>query len=85
MSQSISVSVPQPNISFIDPETGTLSRAWFYFLLGIFNRTGGNTPTPPISVLIDQINSLFVEQAMTDDNPGQRTVNPFLAAMLVLD
>lgn len=81
MSQSIIISVPQPNIPFLD-EYGNVSRAWFYFLLGIFNRTGGGTPTPPVPILIDQINALFVEAAMVDDNPQPKQISPFLSSIL---
>lgn len=40
--------LPQPAIPFLD-ETGNVSRPWFYFLLSIYNRTGGTTPLPPVN------------------------------------
>lgn len=37
-----SVSLPQPGIAFLAPD-GSVSRQWYYFLIGIFNRTGGSS------------------------------------------
>lgn len=77
---TINASLPQPNIPFLD-ENGNVSRAWFYFLLSLFYRTGGPTPVIP-AVLQKQINALFVQEAMndvTDDGP------PVSTAVLMAD
>ncbi len=67
MSQSqspVNITVPQPNVSFIAPD-GSISRPWLYYLIGLFYRTGGNTPIIPDD-LQNQINALFVEEAFND-------------------
>lgn len=60
--------LPQPQVPLIGPD-GNVSRQWFYYFMGIFLRTGGNTPILPVD-LKNQINALFVEEAFNDlQNP----------------
>lgn len=31
-----------PRVQFVDPRTGMITREWYLFLLGVFNRVGGS-------------------------------------------
>lgn len=79
------VTLPQPGIAFVGPD-GNISREWYYFLLGLLNRTGGSTPIPP-SNLQEQIIALFNESAMQDVQfPASPPVlAAFLADMMAPD
>lgn len=72
----LNASLPQPNVPFLDGNS--VSRPWFYFLLSLFNRTGGLTPIIPVT-LQQQINALFVEVAMEDDAEA-----PFAPGRLIM-
>jgi hypothetical protein len=86
MSASIyNATLPQPNVPFLNPD-GTVSRPWWYFLIALNARTGGNTPTPVIPATLQaQINSLFVEQAMTDEGGENPSVGLSMATILETD
>jgi hypothetical protein len=77
--------LPQPNVPFLNHD-GTVSRAWWYFLISLNARTGGgNTPVTPIATLQKQINSLFVEEAMNDETPPVANVGLSLADVMADD
>lgn len=65
MSESqFAATIPQPQIPFLGPD-GNVARAWLYFFLSLLGRTGG-VPGIPATGLQEQIDSLFVELALTD-------------------
>lgn len=69
MSESIlNVTIPQPQVPFLKPN-GSISEAWLYYMLGIFARTGGNTPITP-ATLQSQIISLAIEDAFAQPSPA---------------
>lgn len=48
-----------PNLQFVDPQTGIINQQWMYFLLSLFNRTGGangiiSTPVTASSASSDE-------------------------------
>lgn len=85
MSSSIlNVTVPQPGIKFLDQD-GEVSRVWYYFLISLFTRTGGNTPIPP-STLQNQVDALFAEATGQDvEFPPPPSVFSVLAAQAMAD
>jgi hypothetical protein len=68
---------PQPGVPFIDQSTGNVSRAWLYYLLSLYYRTGEANGISS-ATLQQQIAGLMVEVAM-DAAPVARSVSPLLA------
>jgi hypothetical protein len=61
---NMSVTIPQPSVPFVGAD-GTIARPWLYYMVGIFNRTGGPTGMSS-ATLQQQIIGLQVEEAMDD-------------------
>jgi len=50
---SIAVTLPAPSVPFVDPASGMVSRAWWYWFQRIMTRTGGQSGSnygPPARV-----------------------------------
>lgn len=95
----LNATIPQPGAPFLTPEGG-VSAPWLYYFISLLNRTGGQSGLS-VATIQKQVASLFVEAAMADvaaspatsaftapdvmadDVP--RTLNPFLAALMVAD
>lgn len=71
MASNIAAAVPLPPTPLVDA-SGNISRPWLYFLMALFNRTGGNQGVSltalqqDIATLQQQAGALFVEDAMSD-------------------
>lgn len=77
----LTVAMPQPQRPIVD-ENGNPTRQFFYTILGLFNRTGGDTPFNPVFIQ-EQINALFAEVAMADvEFPPLPPDPPGIAAMI---
>jgi hypothetical protein len=83
---NLSAQFPLPPDPFVGPD-GQITRVWLYFLLALFNRTGGSlglssaSLQKEITTLQNQTEALFVEQAMSDE-PIPQPISP--AALLAL-
>lgn len=86
----LTAKVPIPPTPFVDGE-GRISHEWLYFLIALFNRTGG-APGISLKVLQDEVivlqkqaASLFIEDAFAQqsDAPAFQAVNPFVAALMM--
>lgn len=42
---NLATNVPLVNEAFVDPKTGRVTEAWFLFLIQLWRRTGGTTPS----------------------------------------
>lgn len=68
---STNATIPLPPTPLVDA-SGNISRPWLYFLLSLFNRTGGaqgisvTVLQQDIAMLQQQAGALFVEEAMAD-------------------
>lgn len=92
--------IPQPATSFVDANGG-ISREWLYYMIAIFNRTGGASGissamlqgNSALSLVADAMDEMtFPTTGVTisiDDFMGDQGVapvaNPFLAALLTTD
>lgn len=83
---SIGTTTPIPSTPMVDP-SGNITRPWLYFLLALFNRTGGAVGVSLVDIekevatLQQQATSLFVEESMSDV-PGPAPLAP--GALLTL-
>lgn len=48
VSNATNSNIPNPGVPFLD-STGRITQVWWAFLLAMFQRTGGGTPTPPVT------------------------------------
>jgi hypothetical protein len=79
--------IPQPSASFLVGRPEPINPVWWAFLLALFNRTGGGTPTPP-SAQIDfapLINALVPIPFAFPDNPPDAVPVPMFTADPVED
>lgn len=79
---SLSVTVPQPQIPFLNASGGP-SREWLYYMLSILNRTGGIQGISSAS-LQQQIVSHGVLDAMEDDAPPPTSIAATVLMALTL-
>lgn len=67
MTTTIQTDVPLVNVPFVDPETGTVTEAWFIFLIQLWRRTGGTSGTTPGSITLDDV--IGIEQTFGNSLP----------------
>lgn len=82
---SSTINFVPPRVPLVDPKTGIVTREWYLFLLGVFQRIGGATgPSTP-----DLSNSLFEDAGSGETNSvlfsldqavGQQPLFPELSA-----
>lgn len=58
MTTTLQTDVPLVNVPFVNPQTGTLTEAWFIFLIQLWRRTGGSGGDIPTGITLDDVFSV---------------------------
>jgi hypothetical protein len=58
MTTTVQSDVPLVNVPFVDPKTGTVTEAWFLFLIQLWRRTGGANGEIPGAITLDDVFSV---------------------------
>jgi len=76
----LATTIPIPTTAFLTPE-GNVSRPWLYFMLAIFNRTGGSAGISSFG-LEKQLLGVQIQEAMDDDVDARPRVGMSLADVM---
>lgn len=75
MSSSTQAYVPIPNVKFLDPRTGDISREWYRFFVALMNRLGG-ADGPSLTDLQIDLSMLPADASSTFSNSNEELAPP---------